>query len=517
MLAVLSGCGSVSGTGDASSAAETESAGEDLENVIVAGSSAGFFSATNLDPAEDWNGWYISFYGAGETLFRLDESYTANPWLVESYENVDERTWVFTLRDDVFFSNGEQMTGDAVAACFERTYEINARASETLPIESITADGQELTIVTSSADPAITSDLCDPLLTVYYVGEDEDYDTFTSCTGPFVVDSFTLNEEIVVVKNENYWGGTVNTDKAYLEIFDDSDALNMALQNGEVDIIVSAGANALRLFADDDNYQILSASTSRGNFIDFNYESSYGQDDVLREVIARAIDREGYAEVICSGASNANYGIYPDTMSFGDNEQLDIRITAQDLKGAEALLDEAGYTDTDGDGIREIDGEPISMTVVTISTTDAFVSLCDDLASALKSIGIELNIQLYEKLESREDYEGVTWDLCIENKSMSATGNASYFFDSTVVTGASGNYGGYSNPELDSLAAALKSAYDTDERNALVFEMEQMLLDDNSFIVFANQNFTCVTNNTISGFTVQPSEYYFLDAAITKE
>ncbi len=390
------------------------------------------------------------------------------------------------------------------------------RAAETLPIESITADGQEITIVTSSANPTITSDLCDPLLTVYYVGEDEDYDTAASYTGPFIVDSFTLNEEITVVKNENYWGGTVNTDKAYLEIFDDSDAMNMALQNGELDIIVAAGSSSLLLFADDDDYQILSASTSRGNFIDFNYESTYGQDAVLREVVARIIDREGYADVICNGASNANYGIYPDTMTFGDNDSLELSITAQDAEGAEALLDEAGYVDTDGDGIREIDGEPISMTVVTISTTDAFVSLSDDMASTLKSIGIELNIQLYEKLESQEDYNGVTWDLCIENKAMSPTGNASYFFDSTVVTGASANYGSYSNTELDALAAELKSAYDTDERNALVFEMEQMLLDDNNFIVFANQNFSCVANTSISDFTVQPSEYYFLDADITK-
>ena len=92
-MTVLSGCGSDDGTGGASSSAETESSSEAGESVITAGTSAGYFSATNLDPAEDWNGWYISFYGVGETLFRLDESYTANPWLVESYENVDELTW----------------------------------------------------------------------------------------------------------------------------------------------------------------------------------------------------------------------------------------------------------------------------------------------------------------------------------------------------------------------------------------------------------------------------------------
>ena len=434
MIFALVACGTTESTDSAASDASDK-------KVLYAGSSAGMFGATNLDPAVDWNGWFLSFAGVTETLFKLDDAYNAVPVLVEDVEEPEDGvTWVFTLRDDVNFSNGEKMTAQSVVDCFERTLKENERGETTLQVKSMKADGQELTIVTPEPDPMV-----------------------------------------------------------------------LAMQNGELDIC-DGTANSVKVCNEDAGFHVLSSPTSRAEKIIFNFAGSdFAKDDAIREAIAWSIDREGY-ESISGGTNLANWGIYPKTMTYGDNSKLDIHIKKQDLDAAAKVLDDAGYKDTDNDGIREMNGKKISLKLATSgSANEDFV---DVLASDLKSIGIEMTSQNYQNLDSFETYQGVEWDMSIEGKYMTPTGNASYFFDQDVITDGSTNYGGYSNPELDKLADELRKTFDEDDRNELVFEMEQMLLDDNSFIVFCNGTNTYITSDRVSGYAPNPSNYYYLTADV---
>ncbi|MCR5670420.1 MAG: hypothetical protein K6G10_05390 [Butyrivibrio sp.] len=521
---LLAGCGANANveTGSADANAEevttevaaeapaTEATGE--KKVLHAGSSAGMFGASNLDPACDWNGWYLSFAGVAETLFKLDDAYDAVPTLVESYdEPADGVTWVFHLRDDVYFTNGEKMTAQSVVDCFTRTLDINNRGETTLAVESMSADGQDLTLVTPYADPTFVYSLCDPLLTVYYVGDSEDYENASHCTGPFAVDQFTPEVEMVVVKNDNYWGGDVKIDEAHLITFGDDDAMVMAMQNGELDIC-DGTSSAVLVCNETTGYNVLSIDTSRAEKIMFNYNASdFAKDAAIREAIAWTVDREGY-EKISNGTKRANWGIYPATLSYGDNSKLDIHIKEQNLEKAAEVLDNAGYTDTDNDGIREMNGTPISLVLAV--TENASTDFCDVLASDLRSIGVEMRTESYLNLDSFETYNGVNWDMSLSGKYMTPTGNASYFFDQDVITGGSANYGGYSNPELDKLAEELHQTFGDEKRNELVFKMEQMLLDDNSFIVYCNGTNTYITSSRVSGYKPCPSNYYYLDANV---
>ena len=204
---------------------------------FTAGATTGFFGAESLDVAYNWDGWIMSIYGISENLFRLDANYVPQPWIAESYENVDDLTWKFTIRDGVTFSDGNPVTAEAVKKCFERTYAKNDRAGSTLAISSMEADGQVLTIVTETPNPTILNDLCDPLLGIYDADKEADPELGVSCTGPFVATSFSAMTEVQMEKNENYWGGTPKVDTVDLKIIDDTEALNMALQNGEIDLI----------------------------------------------------------------------------------------------------------------------------------------------------------------------------------------------------------------------------------------------------------------------------------------
>ena len=215
---------------------------------FTAGATTGFFGAESLDVAYNWDGWIMSIYGISENLFRLDASYVPQPWIAESYENVDDLTWKFTIRDGVTFSDGNPVTAEAVKKCFERTYANNDRAGSTLAIASMEADGQVLTIVTETPNPTILNDLCDPLLGIYDAEKEADPELGVSCTGPFVATSFSAMTEVQMEKNENYWGGTPKVDTVDLKIIDDTEALNMALQNGEIDLIAQLPASGTKIF-----------------------------------------------------------------------------------------------------------------------------------------------------------------------------------------------------------------------------------------------------------------------------
>lgn len=87
-------------------------------------------------------------YGVGETLFRFTDQMEIEPWLAESYERVDERTWRITLKEGISFTSGRVMDAEAVKECLEALVEANARAAGNLRLETVTAEGLTLTIGT---------------------------------------------------------------------------------------------------------------------------------------------------------------------------------------------------------------------------------------------------------------------------------------------------------------------------------------------------------------------------------
>lgn len=104
----------------------------------------GYYQLKSLDPGA--NSWEATRVGVGERLFKLNDELKLEPWLVDTYEQVDDLTWKFTLKDGIRFTNGKPLDGAAVKACLERTIEKNDRAVSMLNIDTIEADGQAITV-----------------------------------------------------------------------------------------------------------------------------------------------------------------------------------------------------------------------------------------------------------------------------------------------------------------------------------------------------------------------------------
>lgn len=499
--------------GAVSKSGETTTDGERAD--LVLGATTGFFGAESLDVAYNWDGWIMSIYGISENLYRLDENIEPQPWIAESVETPDENTWVFTIRDGVTFSNGKTVDAKAVKACFERTYEKNERADSTLKIKSMEADGMKFTIVTPEPNPTLLNDLCDPLLGIYDATEEPDEELGVSCTGPYVATSFTAMTDVKMRANENYWGGALKADTVELKIIDDQDALDMALANGEIDLIAQETANGASKFTDTSKYTTDTVTTTRANFLSFNLKTEGLDDLAVRQAINYCIDREGYADVVYQGFATPCYGIYPDNLAFGGTDGLNLTVDSYDADKAKEILADAGYQDTDGDGILDKDGVNLSFKVLTYSYNDNCIQLADMLQAELSQIGIELSIETQDVLD--DPLASGDFDLAILNYAMAPIGTPSYFINMLFTTGASNNYGGYSNEKVDALAAEIGTTSDNDKVVSLTRELEQQVLDDMPFAFVADQQLIFVYSNKVKGVQINPTEYYLVTNTLSVE
>lgn len=499
--------------GAVSKSGETTTDGERAD--LVLGATTGFFGAESLDVAYNWDGWIMSIYGISENLYRLDENIEPQPWIAESVETPDENTWVFTICDGVTFSNGKTVDAKAVKACFERTYEKNERADSTLKIKSMEADGMKFTIVTPEPNPTLLNDLCDPLLGIYDATEEPDEELGVSCTGPYVATSFTAMTDVKMRANENYWGGAPKADTVELKIIDDQDALDMALANGEIDLIAQETANGASKFTDTSKYTTDTVTTTRANFLSFNLKTEGLDDLAVRQAINYCIDREGYADVVYQGFATPCYGIYPDNLAFGGTDGLNLTVDSYDADKAKEILADAGYQDTDGDGILDKDGVNLSFKVLTYSYNDNCIQLADMLQAELSQIGIELSIETQDVLD--DPLASGDFDLAILNYAMAPIGTPSYFINMLFTTGASNNYGGYSNEKVDALAAEIGTTSDNDKVVSLTRELEQQVLDDMPFAFVADQQLIFVYSNKVKGVQINPTEYYLVTNTLSVE
>ena len=186
--------------------------------------------------------------------------------------------------------------------------------------------------------PLLSNDLCDPLLGIYDATEEPDEELGVSCTGPYVATSFTAMTDVKMRANENYWGGAPKADTVELKIIDDQDALDMALANGEIDLIAQETANGASKFTDTSKYTTDTVTTTRANFLSFNLKTEGLDDLAVRQAINYCIDREGYADVVYQGFATPCYGIYPDNLAFGGTDGLNLTVDSYDADKSKEIL-----------------------------------------------------------------------------------------------------------------------------------------------------------------------------------
>ena len=508
-LALFAGCGS--GSDDSSAAWDTSAAADSQESTAAAETTFVFGDTTfnseneeyDVNPHNAYSGWACIRYGIGETLFKYSDDMEIEPWLATGYTLVDDYTWEIYLREDVTFSNGNVMDAEAVKACLEHLVEVHDRAAGDLKIASIEADGYTLTITTSEVNPTFLNYLSDPYGCIIDMEAGITDDGVVIGTGPYVVVSIEADTELDLVKNENYWDGTPGYDNIQVLTITDGDTLALALQAGEIDAAYGLAYASYPLF-ESDEYTFTSTATSRAFFAHMNFESEIIQDDAVRAAIAMGVDKEGFVEKLLDGYGYAASGVYPENFSFGGDAVTD---KEYDPEAAAALLEEAGWVDTDGDGIREKDGETLTIRWLTYPSRQELPLLAEYAQAQLLEIGIEVVINSTADHNSiRQDTSA--WDIYVSAMVTAPTGDPAYFFTTQCLDDSTANSGSYHSDALEELADTLSVTFDVQERAEIAVEMQQILLDDDAFIFYSHLQMSMVYSSSVTGLTAHPCDYY---------
>lgn len=463
---------------------------------------------TDVNPHNGYSGWACIRYGVGETLFKYSDTMELEPWLAESYENVDELTWKINLKDGITFTSGRKLDGEAVKECIEHLVAVHKRAAGDLNIERVEAEADTVIITTAKPVPALINYLSDPYGCIIDMQAGITDEGNVSATGPYIAEEIVTDSGLTLVKNQSYWNGEPRLDKIIVKTISDGDTLTMALQSGELNAAYGLPYSSLSLF-NNSSYTISSSETSRSFFAQMNYANVNLQDSNVRAAIAMAINKKDFTNVLLKGNGTLAEGPFPKDYTFGDSY---VKAEEYNIDNARNLLAQSGWKDTDGDGYVDKNGEKLTLRWLTYPSRQELPLLAENVQASLKQIGIEVKINC---TANHLDYvKKGEWDIYASAFVCAPTGDPEYFFTTHCLKNSSKNRGGYYNEQLEQLEEQLSTTFDTEGREQLGIKMTQTILDDNAFIFASHLKMSIVSGRGVSGLTAHPSDYYEITAEL---
>lgn len=480
------------------------------------------YSGGGLDPAREINcAWNNSRYGIGECLFKFDNEINVVNALCDGYTVNEEHTeWVFHIREGVKFSDGCDLTASAVAASFARLFEAGPRGSSApqnyLEYEAEITAGDvsgNVTVKTTRPYVDLTKNLAYPVMIILDVEHTADYNHAPIGTGPYAVTNFREGVGCTVSANERYWGGDVPYASIELLYMGDASAKAMALQSGQLDLAENVtNISDLRALQADPAFTVTIANGVRTGLAHMNMsEGRLLSNKMLRQAVLMALDDETMCSVTVGGLYTSGFSVLPSNLDYGYEHLTDPY--AFDPDAAAKLLDDAGIVDTNGDGIRELDGKEVVLHYVTYPNR-CLNDFAEAIQQQLSSIGIGVDLEIGDSARQWDSYQSGDFDLNGSNWTTVGTGDPTEYLAAWCSTSGS-DYCGYKNGEYDTLFNELAVTFDNDARRDIIQQMQQILIDDAAAIVHGYYNSSMISRNAaIGGAAIHTADYYWITTEI---
>ena len=441
-----------------------------------------------------------------EALTTQDAIQKVGPGLATEWEAVDDTTWRFKLREGVKFHDGSDFTARDVIYSYCRVPLVqNSPSAYTIftgSIADMTAeDDHTLLITTEATNPLLPTDLWSlAILSADALGAEDEitYAPAGECqgmgdvpqapafnapevavgTGPYKLDTYTRGSQLVVTRNDDYWGGTPDWERVVMRPITSDGPRVAALLAGDVDMVESPPIQDIERI-EQAGFKVVDALSNRIIYLHMlqqegapSISGTDGKNPLMdarvREAISLSINREAIAERIMGGYAQPAGELLPPPM-FGTSGRP---VDAYDPERAMELLAEAGYPDG------------FSMTLGT--PNDRYINdeqVAQAVAQMLARIGIDTSVdastasQFFSRRNAQEfpiymaGWGASTGDMSSPLKSLVAT------YDEASGMGPT-NAGRYSNPEMDELLLRAMATIDDAERDRMLQEAETMVLDD---------------------------------------
>ena len=403
-------------------------------------------------------------------LFMRDENMEIVPELATEYENIDEETWQFTIREDAIFHNGDQLTSADVKYSLDRV--IN---DETLleyqffnQISSVEATGDyEIEITTDGPMPTLIPLLAksgSDILPSEYIKENG-MDAFIESpigAGPYEFESWQLNNRVVLTKNEDYWGEEPRWDEVEVRTIPENSTRVSELLTGGVDIIADVPPNDWDRVDQGDGTTMGIEDTTRVAILIVRMTDGYDTaDQKIRDAVDFAIDQGAITDSLFNGeATPTRSRVVPG--AFGANEDLYNDYVYEPEQAAE-IVENYGKT-------------PSITLTASRGTYPLDAEVAEMITQMLEDVGFDVDLEILEGGAFSDMYTEYTSEDLYMISLADGLMDASYPLVHYTQQRAEGQTD-YHNEEVDELIAEGNRTLD-DERRAEVYAKAQAIISE---------------------------------------
>lgn len=490
-------------TDEAKSDEKTDAAPAAVKDAIVVAASG---DAISLDPIStndnQSSNVMLQIY---EGLVKLNpETRELENCLAESMDHPDDSTYIFHLRKDVKFHNGETLKASDVVFSLKRAI---ASATvgylyNTIDPESVKAT-DDLTVEFKMAQPyaGIVSALAHPGAFICnekaVTDGGEQYKMNPVGTGPFKFISWSKADRVELERFEDYHGTKPAYSKLTFRVIPEANNRSIELESGGVDLAYDVAPIDVDRLSNGDKTQMFRDLDYDTTYLGFNCQKKPFDDPRVREAVALALDLQSIADKAFLGVAKVAPCAVPGTLQY--SAAADSQARARDLEKAKALLKEAGL-------------ENGFDTTLATNENQQRIDMATMMKGQLAEIGVNITIQSLEWSAFNDLIKNGDQDMFIIAWIADSPDIDTFIFpcfhSSTV--GEGGNYAYYVNEELDKLLLDARVESDATKRGELYKQAQDIIYKDVPWVPLCNKELLVGASKDLQGLTLSPFGWYEL-------
>lgn len=421
------------------------------------------------------------------------------PHIAKSWDISDDHlTYTFYLRDDVTFSDGVPLTTKDI----EFTHEvINNPENDTGNIRNYHQDIEKIDIIDeytiryTMRKPYFRHLIVLGFLEIYpeHIYEGADFNNHPNNrhpigSGPYIFEKWDTGQEIVLARNENYWGEQRPIDKRVFKIIPNSNAALQALEKHDLDMLEFGSpelwvrrASRPEFEAEFSKYKPdspIPGYLSRYNYIGWNLRKPQFNDKRVRQALVMLFDRQLVIDEVWAGLGTLITGsIFHKSPEYNQA----VAPWPYDPQRAMALLDEAGWVDRDRDGVREKDGVPLAFELSFAATVPEYEQLGTVYQEELERAGVRMTLNPVEWATFQERVHKRTFDACMLAWLTVLAPDPYQLWHSSQAENGS-NYPGFKNDEVDRILDEGRMEFDHDKRIKMYHRFHEILHEEQPYL-----------------------------------
>ncbi len=438
-----------------------------------------------------------------DALVRRDAHFNLQPMLAERWDVADPKTYIFHLRHDARFHDGRPLTARDVKWTFDSIIggKVRTPKSGTYgPVQQIDA-ADDYTVVFHLKEPMATLlwNLSDGGIGIVPYGSGPEFAQHPVGSGPFRFVRLEQDKEVVLERNDQYWGDRAHVSRVVFNIVPDVTTRALELRKGSADLALnSVTPDMVLTLKREPNLDIIRGPGTGVTYLELNLRDPILKDARVRQALAYAIDRAPLLHYLWRDMARPAAGVLPPEHWAYD---AGVRQYEHNPQKARELLDAAGY--------RAVNGVRFHLTMKTSTQEDPRL-LAAVLQQQLRDVGIALDIRSYEFATFFSD---VTKGAFQMYPLRWIGGNEDpdifeYAFDSKSIPPKRANRGYYSNPKVDALIDDARNSLDQEHRRKDYFEVQRILAEDLPSINLYYIDNVLVHSRRVKNLALSPSNNY---------